>query len=115
MASLIISEIRSDILSKLGYTCSAGISINKTLAKLWSSQFKPNKQSILRDKDVMNYMETLPLQKIRNLGGKLGTNIEQELGVETAGQLWCDFCFFYIPLIHIGVYRLKRSGRNLVK
>jgi DNA polymerase eta len=33
-------------------------------------------------------MKTLPFQKIRSLGGKLGTEVEEKLQVQNAGDLW---------------------------
>jgi DNA polymerase eta len=46
-AAKISSNLRAEIFTKLGYTCSTGISINKTLAKLVSSSNKPNKVNSL--------------------------------------------------------------------
>ncbi|KAI9358558.1 hypothetical protein DFJ73DRAFT_143879 [Zopfochytrium polystomum] len=80
-------EIRATVHKELGYTLSAGIAHNKTLAKICSGQNKPNNQSILRESEVLGFMETLKISKIRNLGGKLGHEIEEKLKVETAGDL----------------------------
>ncbi|KAJ3096310.1 DNA-directed DNA polymerase eta rad30 [Phlyctochytrium planicorne] len=82
------SKIRKAIWEELGYTCSSGIAHNKTLAKLCSSMNKPNKQTILRDCEVINFMRDIPFGKIRNLGGKFGHEIEEKLGVETASDIW---------------------------
>ncbi|CAG8461275.1 11556_t:CDS:10, partial [Ambispora gerdemannii] len=73
-------EIRETVFKELGYTCSSGIAHNKTLAKLCST--------ILRNSETMNFMETIPFHKIRKLGGKLGTEVENVLKIETAGDLW---------------------------
>ncbi|KAG9284815.1 hypothetical protein G9A89_003738 [Geosiphon pyriformis] len=88
IAAELASEIRETVLMELGYTCSAGIAHNKTLAKLCSALNKPNKQTVLKGTEAMNFMRELPFQKIRNLGGKLGSEIGNELKVETAGELW---------------------------
>ncbi|KAJ3329571.1 DNA-directed DNA polymerase eta rad30 [Blyttiomyces sp. JEL0837] len=64
------------------------IAHNKTLAKLCSAMNKPNQQTILRESQVLDYMKELPFQKIRNLGGKLGEEIEEKLKVDKAGDLW---------------------------
>ncbi|RCI02085.1 DNA-directed DNA polymerase eta rad30 [Rhizopus stolonifer] len=82
------AEIRKEIFDTLGYTCSAGIAHYKTVAKLCSSKNKPNKQTVLRLTAVSNFMETVPFTKIRNLGGKLGSEIESELSVDKASDLW---------------------------
>jgi len=47
LASNRINEIRSQIFKELGYTCSAGISVNKMLAKISTSMNKPNNQTII--------------------------------------------------------------------
>ncbi len=88
VAAEIVSEVRASIFKELGYTCSAGIASNKTLAKLVSAIHKPNKQTILCSSNVEDFMEDLPYTKIRGLGGKLGAEIESIFHVETAGQLW---------------------------
>ncbi|KAJ3040191.1 DNA-directed DNA polymerase eta rad30 [Rhizophlyctis rosea] len=84
----ISQEIRDTVFRELGYTCSTGIAHNKTLAKLCSALNKPNKQTVLRESQVLQFMGKLPMSKIRNLGGKLGAEVEAELQVETAGDLW---------------------------
>ncbi|KAJ3299161.1 DNA-directed DNA polymerase eta rad30 [Borealophlyctis nickersoniae] len=84
----ISKEIRATVFKELGYTCSTGICHNKTLAKLCSALNKPDKQTILRESQVLKFMESLPMSKIRNLGGKLGEQVEAELGIENAGELW---------------------------
>ncbi|KAI8906096.1 hypothetical protein DFJ77DRAFT_412911, partial [Powellomyces hirtus] len=88
VAADISQEIRNTVFEELQYTCSAGIAHNKTLAKLCSGMNKPNKQTVLRQSQVLPYLETLPMSKIRNLGGKLGTEVEAELGVVNAGDVW---------------------------
>ncbi|KNC96743.1 uncharacterized protein SPPG_07951 [Spizellomyces punctatus DAOM BR117] len=88
LAADISQEIRDTVYKELNYTCSTGIAHNKTLAKLCSGMNKPNKQTIMRESQVLKYMETLPMSKIRFLGGKLGAEVESELQVEMAGDLW---------------------------
>ncbi|KAI8365435.1 hypothetical protein EDC96DRAFT_191143 [Choanephora cucurbitarum] len=82
------AEIRNEIYDTLKYTCSAGIAHNKTLAKLGSSQNKPNKQTVLRDIARLDFMRDIPFQKIRNLGGKLGSEIGSDLEAEKTSELW---------------------------
>ncbi|KAI9102840.1 hypothetical protein DFS34DRAFT_412582 [Phlyctochytrium arcticum] len=87
-AAEISQRIRREVWDELGYTCSAGIAHNKTLAKLCSGLNKPNKQTVIRESQVLDYMQKLPFTKIRSLGGKLGASIESAFKVETAGDLW---------------------------
>ncbi|KAI8388570.1 uncharacterized protein BYT42DRAFT_560542 [Radiomyces spectabilis] len=84
----IAAEIRKTVFDELHYTCSAGISHYKVVAKLCSSRNKPNKQTILRKNALVSYMKDVPFNKIRNLGGKLGTEVGEELNIQKASDLW---------------------------
>ncbi|RUP52118.1 LOW QUALITY PROTEIN: hypothetical protein BC936DRAFT_141014 [Jimgerdemannia flammicorona] len=88
MAAEIAREIRKAVFDELGYTCSAGVTHNKALAKICSGLNKPNKQTIMRNCAVIDFMRNMPFTKIRNLGGKLGEEVETELGIRTAGDMW---------------------------
>lgn len=71
----------------LGYRCSAGIAHNKVLAKLACGLHKPNKQTILPLNSLAQLYETLPVHKIRSLGGKFGESLSKDLGIRYMGQL----------------------------
>mmetsp|Transcript_1898 Transcript_1898/g.3423 ORF Transcript_1898/g.3423 Transcript_1898/m.3423 type:complete len:541 (-) Transcript_1898:1015-2637(-) len=86
MAAKITSEIRAKVFEVCGYTCSAGIAHNKTLAKLATSANKPDKQTICPTAAVVEVLNQTPLRKIRFLGGKLGETICSTWAVETAGE-----------------------------
>ncbi|KAG3080127.1 hypothetical protein PI124_g19505 [Phytophthora idaei] len=82
-------EIRQAVYSKLGYTCSTGIAGNKLLAKLASPLNKPNGQVVVAPRFVTDLMKSLPMRKIRGLGGKLGKQLESiyaSLGPEALGE-----------------------------
>uniref|UniRef100_UPI00358DFDDF DNA polymerase eta n=1 Tax=Myxine glutinosa TaxID=7769 RepID=UPI00358DFDDF len=83
----IIEEMRAAIEAETGFRCSAGIAHNKMLAKLACGLNKPNRQTILPHSSVPGLFSTLPLGKIRNLGGKLGTSVSEKLGVEFIGDV----------------------------
>lgn len=68
----IAAEIRAKIFQELGYTVSAGIAHNKTLAKLASAKNKPNQQTFVRKAMALEWMHSVPFNRIRSLGGKLG-------------------------------------------
>ncbi len=59
-----------------GFTCSAGVAVNKLLAKIGSALNKPNQQTVLLPRAVPDLLRDLPLKKIRNFGGKLGAHLE---------------------------------------
>lgn len=88
-ASRISLQLRTQIHTQLGYTASTGIAHNKTLAKLVSSTNKPNKQTVLLESRVMDYMSHTKITDIRGLGGKLGDRILEEFApCEVAADLW---------------------------
>lgn len=87
-AARLSHHIRQTLHATLGYTSTTGISPSKTLSKLCSSLNKPNNQTILRQSQISSFMSSLPVTKIRNLGGKLGSEVLEKLGVELCGQVW---------------------------
>uniref|UniRef100_A0A663E6X1 DNA polymerase eta n=1 Tax=Aquila chrysaetos chrysaetos TaxID=223781 RepID=A0A663E6X1_AQUCH len=87
MGAVIVEEMRVAVEAATGFKCSAGISHNKTLAKLACGLNKPNRQTLVSSRFVPQLFSQLPVSSIRNLGGKLGTAITDILGVENIGQL----------------------------
>ena len=62
-ATLIAQEIRQKILEKTGLTASAGISINKFIAKVASDYNKPNGQKTVNPEEVLPFLEALEIRK----------------------------------------------------
>ncbi|KAK3554720.1 hypothetical protein QTP70_032628 [Hemibagrus guttatus] len=87
VGAMIVEEMRAAVEQHTGFQCSAGISHNKVLAKLACGLNKPNRQTVLPLGSVPELFMTLPISKIRNLGGKLGASITETLGVENMGEL----------------------------
>uniref|UniRef100_A0AAQ5Z4N3 DNA polymerase eta n=1 Tax=Amphiprion ocellaris TaxID=80972 RepID=A0AAQ5Z4N3_AMPOC len=87
VGALIVEEMRTAVEKHTGFRCSAGISHNKVLAKLACGLNKPNRQTILPLDSVAELFNSLPISKIRNLGGKLGASITETLGVQNMGDL----------------------------
>ncbi|GAA5967675.1 hypothetical protein JCM11641_005731 [Rhodosporidiobolus odoratus] len=87
LGAAIVKETRGAVKERLGYTCSAGIAVNKMLAKLTSAWKKPNAQTVLRHSCIPAFLRPLPFQKIRNLGGKLGNAVKETYEAETVGDL----------------------------
>lgn len=67
-ASLIAEEIRNRIWEELGLRASAGISINKFIAKVASDINKPNGQKTIPPEEVISFLETLPIHKFFGVG-----------------------------------------------
>lgn len=87
IAGLIVEKIRADIFDKIGFKCSAGIAQNKILAKLACGLHKPNRQTILPAAAVLTLYSTLPIKKVRNLGGKFGHIVTESLNCNVMGDL----------------------------
>lgn len=86
-AAALAEQIRAAVYEQTGYRCSAGIAHNKVLAKLACGLHKPNKQTVLTESGVPILFATLPIHKLRNLGGKLGQDIQDLLQVEVVADL----------------------------
>uniref|UniRef100_A0A665X2Y5 DNA polymerase eta n=1 Tax=Echeneis naucrates TaxID=173247 RepID=A0A665X2Y5_ECHNA len=87
VGALIVEEMRAAVEKHTGFRCSAGISHNKVLAKLACGLNKPNRQTVLPLESVTELFSSLPISKIRNLGGKMGVSITETLGIENMGDL----------------------------
>ncbi|XP_018496659.1 DNA polymerase eta [Galendromus occidentalis] len=83
----IMMEMRAKVLQETGFTCSAGISHNKIVAKLAAGLHKPNRLTVVPHSSVALLFTTVPIGKVRNLGGKLGENITKDLNVQTMAEL----------------------------
>jgi DNA polymerase-4 len=85
-ASLIAQEIRLRILNEVGLTASAGISINKFVAKVASDYNKPNGQKTVPPNEVLPFLEELPIRKFYGVG-KVTTEKMYQLGIFTGLDL----------------------------
>ncbi|KAL5009243.1 hypothetical protein ScPMuIL_014824 [Solemya velum] len=87
VGAVIVEEIRAAVYEQTGFRCSAGIAHNKVLAKLSCGIHKPNKQTVLPHASVGKLFETLPVRKIRSLGGKRGQVLLDQLNVQVMADL----------------------------
>ncbi len=85
-ASLIAQEIRSRILKEVGLTSSAGISINKFVAKVASDYNKPNGQKTVNPEEVLGFLEALDIRKFYGVG-KVTADKMYQLGIFTGKDL----------------------------
>ena len=67
-ATLLASEIRYRIKEEVGLNASAGISINKFVAKIASDINKPNGQKTIPPEEVIPFLEQLPIRKFFGVG-----------------------------------------------
>ena len=67
-ANTIAREIRDKIFEETGLRASAGISINKFIAKVASDINKPNGQKTVHPDEVLQFLEELPVNKFYGVG-----------------------------------------------
>ncbi len=67
-ASLIAQEIRKRIYDEVGLNASAGISVNKFVAKIASDYNKPNGQKTVNPEEVEVFLENLEIKKFYGIG-----------------------------------------------
>ncbi len=85
-ASLIAKEIRERIFNDIGLTASAGISINKFIAKVASDYNKPNGQKTVNPEEVITFLEQLDIRKFYGVG-KVTAEKMYQLGIFTGKDL----------------------------
>ena len=67
-ATLLAKEIRERIYNEIGLTASAGISVNKFVAKIASDYNKPNGQKTVNPEEVLSFLEDLDIRKFYGIG-----------------------------------------------
>lgn len=67
----IAKNIKEDIEKELKLTASIGISINKFVAKLASDIEKPNGLTIIKEKEIIDFLRPLPIDNIWGVGPKM--------------------------------------------
>ncbi|CAD5217169.1 unnamed protein product [Bursaphelenchus okinawaensis] len=70
-----------------GYTCSAGIGVNKMLAKIVCGINKPNAYTVLPVHKIDELVCNTPVSEFRGLGGNWGQEIMQKLNVTNLGEI----------------------------
>ncbi|GLB53095.1 DNA polymerase IV 2 [Neptunitalea chrysea] len=85
-ATLIAEEIRTRIFNEIGLTASAGISINKFVAKIASDYNKPNGQKTVNPEEVIEFLEKLDIRKFYGVGKVTADKMYQH-GIFTGADL----------------------------
>ena len=85
-ATLIAQEIRQRIFEEVGLAASAGISVNKFVAKIASDYNKPNGQKTVNPEEVEAFLENLDIKKFYGIG-KVTTEKMYHLGIFTGKDL----------------------------
>ena len=125
-ATLISEEIRTKIYELTGLTASAGISINKFLAKVASDYNKPNGQKTIPPEEVINFLSDLDVRKFHGVGKVTAekmyrkgwytgadlrkqslSNLEKHFG--KSGQFYYDV----VRGIHLSPVRAQRKPKSV--
>ena len=85
-ASATAKAIRARILEEMGLAASAGISHNKFLAKLASSQRKPNEQFVITPEMGPDFIASLPVARFHSVGPATRAKMERH-GIRTGADL----------------------------
>lgn len=85
-ATQLATEIRKRIQEKTGLNASAGISINKFIAKVASDINKPNGQKTIPPEEVISFLEGLDVRKFHGVG-KVTQEKMYKLGIFTGADL----------------------------
>jgi DNA polymerase-4 len=85
-ATLIAKKIRSEIKFKTGLTASAGISVNKFLAKIASDINKPDGLFVIRPEAAEKFIEQLAVEKFYGIG-KVTAEKMHKLGIHSGSDL----------------------------
>ena len=85
-ATLIAREIKQEIKKRTGLTASAGISVNKFLAKIASDIKKPDGLFLIPPEEAEGFIEKLPVEKFFGIG-KVTAEKMHKLGIHNGADL----------------------------
>ena len=85
-ATLIARSVKKEIRERTGLTASAGVSVNKFLAKIASEIRKPDGLFVIPPDDAEKFIENLPVEKFYGIG-KVTAEKMHRLGIHTGKDL----------------------------
>jgi len=83
----IAQNIRQDIFQELGLTASAGVSINKLVAKVASDYHKPNGITVVLPDQVRDFIGMQKVRKIPGVGPRMEERL-QKMGIHSCKDGW---------------------------
>ncbi len=84
--TLIARQIKERIRETTGLTASAGVSVNKFLAKIASDYRKPDGLFVITDKEAESFVESLPIERFWGVGPATAEKMHR-LGIKTGADL----------------------------
>ena len=85
-ATWIAQTIKQEIYEETGLTASAGVSVNKFLAKVASGMDKPNGLFVIPPEDAAAFVEQLPIEQFYGVGQVTAAKMHK-LGIQTGADL----------------------------
>lgn len=85
-ATILADKIRREIRLRTGLTASAGVSVNKFLAKIASDINKPDGLFVIRPEEAEKFIEQLPVEKFYGIG-KVTSQKMHKLGIHSGSDL----------------------------
>ena len=82
----IAQRIRAEIRGRVGLPASVGIAATKSVAKIASSNAKPDGLLLVPEAATVDFLRGLPVGALWGVGGKTGAVLQRE-GIDTVGQL----------------------------
>lgn len=85
----VAEELRKNVYSETGLTCSAGVAPNRLLAKVCSDINKPNGQFVLQNDRmaIMTFISSLPIRKIGGIGKVTEQILKNVFGIKTCEEM----------------------------
>ncbi len=85
-ATRLAEQIRDDICTQIGLTCSIGIAPTKVVAKIASDVNKPRGLTVVEPENLFSFLAPMPVRKIPGVGRKAELELF-ELGIRTIKDL----------------------------
>jgi DNA polymerase IV len=85
-ATTIAKQIKAAILLETNLTASAGVSVNKFLAKMASGMNKPNGLTVILPEHAVDFVAALPIEKFHGIGQVTATKMHN-LGIHNGANL----------------------------
>jgi len=86
IATEIAKAIKSEVFETTNLTCSAGVSINKFIAKIASGMNKPNGLTVIKPNRIDQFVAELPIEKFYGVGQATAGRLHA-LGIQTGADL----------------------------